>query len=246
MAEEVRQELKDHLDFVEKLDLDKLKYEISSELGSLSVEVGDLIDEAEKKEVRIPPRIKVRFTGNKMAAYLKIVTPGKPIPVTEDDLRKSLEDNGIKKGIIENKIEEILVEKIIDQEVLIAKGQPAENGKDGLMRPLQVLRREKPEDCVDARGKVDFKRMRLGNIVEAGEVVAEKIPATPGKDGYDVTGNVLLAKPGEEIDFSLTPDVGISPTNERELVALKNGVLKKDFTIEEINFIKGDVDFSRS
>jgi len=244
MAEEVRKDLKDHLDFVEKLDLNQLKYEISSELGSLTEEVSELIDEAEKKEVRIPPRIRVRITGNKMEAYIKVVTPGKPIPITEEDIRKSLKDNGVEKGILEKSIEEILVEKIIDQEVLIARGQPTVNGKDGYMKPLQVLRKEKPEECVDARGKVDFKRMRLGNIVEAGEVVAEKFPPTSGKDGYDVTGKFLPAKPGKEIDFSLTPDVGISPTNERELVALKNGVLKKDFTIDEINFIKGDVDFT--
>ena len=244
MAERRKQEVDEHLEFVASLDLDKLKFEISGELGSLSDELGGLIDEAEKQEVRIPPRIQLRLSHDKMKAYIKIVAPGKPVPLTEEDITSCLESKGVIKGILEKKIEQILVQRIFDQEVLIAEGKASEPGKDGYIKPLQMLRKENPEDCVDARGKVDFKRMRLGNIVESGELIAEIVPPTSGQDGFDVTGNVLLATPGADTDVSLTPDIGISPTCEREVIALKNGVLKKDYTIDEINFIKGDVDYN--
>jgi len=238
------EKLKEDLDFIEKLDIERLKYEISEELGELSDEAIKILEEAERMKEVIPPKIEVRFSKDKLQAYLKIVTPGRPVPITENDIRECLKENGVVKGILEKKIEEVFVEKLIGQEVLIAQSKSPENGKDGIIKTLQDLREKDPEACVDSKGRVDFKQMRQGNLVEEGEVIAEKVPPTPGEKGFDVTGKILSPKPGKEVDFNLSPDVGISPENELQLVSLKNGILKKNFTIDEINFINGNVDFS--
>jgi len=239
-----QKQLEEDLAFIEKLDVDKLKYEISDELGELADKAGELFEDAEREREVIPPKIEVRFSQDKLQAYLKVVTPGKPIPITEDDIRKNLEEKGVVKGILEKRIEEVLVEKLIGQEVLIARGRAAEDGKDGFIKPLQEIKKSNPEDCMDSRGRVDFKQMRQINLVEKGEVLAELFPPTKGKEGYDVTGKILSPKPGKAVDFTLTPDVGVNPENEYQLVALKNGTLKKDFTIDAINFINGNVDFT--
>ncbi|MBN2289796.1 MAG: DUF342 domain-containing protein [Candidatus Glassbacteria bacterium] len=239
-----QKQLEEDLAFISKLNIDELKYEISDELGEMSEQAGMLLDEAERKIDVVPPKIEVRLSPDKLQAYLKVVSPGKPIPITEDDLRKSLEQKGVTSGILEKRIEEILVEKLIGQEVIIARGKAPENGRDGYIKPLQDLKKKSPEDCVDSRGRVDFKQMRVSNIVEVGEVIAEKVPATKGRQGFDVTGKVLSPRSGKDVDFRLTPNIGVSPENEFQLVALKNGTLKKNFTIEEINFINSDVDYS--
>ncbi|HDY88541.1 MAG TPA: DUF342 domain-containing protein [bacterium] len=239
-----KEQLEEDLAFIEKLDIDRLKYEISQELGELSDEAGVLLEEAEKKSAVIPPKIEVRLSQDKLEAYLKVVAHGRPVPITENEIRKCLKENGVIKGILEKGIDEVLVEKIIGQEVAIARGKPPSDGKDGYIKPILGPKKDCLEDCIDARGRVDFKQMRQSNLIEEGEVVAEKVPPAPGKEGYDVTGKKLLPKPVKGVDFNLTPDVGINPENNFQLVALKSGILKKDFTIDEIIFIKGDVDFS--
>lgn len=240
-----KKKLDDYNEFIDNLDLDKLKYDISEELGStLADKAGLLLDEAERAREIIPPDIAVNFSSDKLKAYLKVVTPGKPIAVTEDDIRKCLKENGIRKGILEKSIEEVLVEQLIGQEVLIAQGVMPEHGKDGFLRSLLDDKKTSPEACVDSTGRVDFKQMRLSNIVEIGESIAEKIPPTKGRSGFDVTGKILPPRPGKEVKLTLTSDIGIMPHNTNLLVALKNGILKRDFTIDELNFINGDVDFS--
>ena len=94
-------QLEEDLAFIEKLDVDKLKYEISDELGELADKAGELFEDAEREREVIPPKIEVRFSQDKLQAYLKVVTPGKPIPITEDDIRKNLEEKGVVKGILE-------------------------------------------------------------------------------------------------------------------------------------------------
>lgn len=47
-----KEQLEEDLDFIEKLDIDRLKYEISKELGELSDEAGVLLEEAEKERER--------------------------------------------------------------------------------------------------------------------------------------------------------------------------------------------------
>ena len=106
----------------------------------------------------------------------------------------------------------------------MAEGRLPEDGKDGSIR-LLINQNEDPEDCLDIQGRVDFKKMRLKNVVRAGEVIAERIPPAPGKPGYKVSGEEIPGKPLNEAEFKLTPDVAISHENVLQLVALKDGVI---------------------
>src|SRR3989339_1569863 len=166
--------LEKYLEFIRKLDLDQLKYELSSELGPLSGEVLGELD----KEI-IPPRIKVRISEDGMEAYINVVYPGKPSSLSLNLLREQLKANGVIKGYLEENLERIIDGKVYDQDVLAARGKLPESGKDGYITVL-VNRGEDPEDYIDARGRVDFKRMRLKNVVQRGEVIAERAPAVLG------------------------------------------------------------------
>jgi len=240
MAEELEESasLDKYLEFVRNLDLDKLKYELSSELGPLS---GEVLDELEAE--RIPPRIKVRVSENGMEAFLNVVHPGKPRSVSLDLLQEQLKANPVVSGIIEDHLERIVDRQIYDQEVLVARGKLPESGKDGFITVL-VNKSEDPEDFLDARGRVDFKRMRLKNMVHKGEVIAERVLAVPGIDGYLVTGKPLPARAVKEAEFKLTPDVGLAPDNELKLLALKDGVFFPDFRIRDINIIDGNISYA--
>ena len=230
--------LEKYLEFIRKLDLDQLKYELSSELGPLSGEVLGELD----KEI-IPPRIKVRISEDGMEAYINVVYPGKPSSLSLNLLREQLKANGVIKGYLEENLERIIDGKVYDQEVLAARGKLPESGKDGYITVL-VNRGEDPEDYIDARGRVDFKRMRLKNVVQRGEVIAERTPAVAGINGYLVNGKELHSKAVNEAEFRLNPDVGLAPDNQLKLLALKDGVFFPDFTIRDINIIEGNISYA--
>ncbi|HLA41332.1 MAG TPA: FapA family protein [Candidatus Glassbacteria bacterium] len=232
------------LDFIDKLDLDRLKYEISKELGEMPDDVSRAVDAVETHRVIVPPKIDVRVSADKMKAFLNVAQPGEPSPVTEDNLKDSLARHGIVKGIIHKNFDRILDEMLIGQEMLVAEGEPPKDGKDGLLRNLVDSKSTNPEDCIDPLGRVDFKKMRQGNIIEKGEVALEIIPPTSGVAGYNIKGEILPPKPGKEADAPISPDLAVNPDNPLQYIALKNGVLKRDFTIDEVNFINGHIDFS--
>ena len=240
MAEEREEltELGKYLEFIQKLDLDQLKYELSSELGPLS---GEALDELDKET--IPPRIKVRVSEDGMLGYINVVHPGKPRVLSLDLLHEQLKANGVIKGYIEENLERIIDSKVYDQDVLAARGKLPESGKDGYITVL-VNRGEDPEDYIDARGRVDFKMMRLKNVVQKGEVIAERAPAVLGIDGYLVHGKELHARAVNEAEFRLNPDVGLAPDNQLKLLALKDGVFFPDFTIRDINIIEGNISYA--
>lgn len=227
--------LKKYLDFIENLNLEELKFEVSRELGPLS---GDELDSE-----RIPPRIKVRISEDGMAGYLNVVHPGKPRSVSLSLLQEQLKANGVEQGFIEENLERIVDRQVYDQDVLVARGKLPVSGKDGSIKML-LSKQEDPEDYLDARGRVDFKRMRLKNCVQKGEVIAERVPATPGIDGYLVNGKVLHSRPVKEAEFKLTPDVGLAPDNPLKLLALKDGIFFSDFRIRDISIIEGNISFA--
>ena len=244
MNREKLDHIEEDLKFLDELDIEKMKYDLIREMGPLSDDASLLLDAAESQIEIVPPEINVRISKDGLKAYLIVRKLGNPIAIREEDIEKALEAKGIKKDISENAIEEILVEKLVGQEVLIAEGKPPQMGRAGEIKVNVLTSDNKPENCVDSRGRVDFKRLNQSGIVESGNVIAEKIPAIPGKDGYNVKGEILKSEVPKEAEFVLTPDVGINPKNSRQLVALKSGILKKDFSIEEKVFINGDIDYS--
>lgn len=232
-------ELEQELDFVDRLNLEQLKYELAKELGPLDSNVEGL-DGAPRI---IPPQLQARIADDGMQAWLKVVHPGRPRAVGLDSIAAFLQSQGVVKGILVSNLELMLDKQVFDQEILVAEGRLPTHGTPGRIE-LRIARRNNPEDCVDARGRVDFKQMRLKNAVQRGEVVAIRVPATPGEPGFTVTGKELSCRPGKEAAFRLSVDVVPSETDPLQLVALKNGVLQRDFTIKDMNVIESDIDYS--
>jgi uncharacterized protein len=230
--------IEDDLKFIEGLDPDKLKYELTRDLGALDAK---LMEKEDQPKV-IPPQLKVRISDDRMEAYLNVIHPGKPRAIGFATLNAFLEQNRVVKGTILENLEKIVDLQVYDQEVLVARGKLPENGRDASIRIFS--RETAAEKCVDVRGRVDFKSMRLKNMVQKGEVIAEKIPLTPGDPGYRVTGEELAPRPGRDMEFRKSLDVAVSPQNELQLIAMKTGMLFPNFTIRDLTIIEGNVDYS--
>lgn len=191
--------------------------------------------------MKLNPNIEVKTDSNNLRAF--VIFHGDVQGLTADDLRRALNNFGIKFGILEDRFEEILKNPTPEIPHIIAVGVPPEDGTDAVLKvnvsdAPKVLKVEDDE-------KVDFHEFQTINIVKAGQVIAEKIPATPGKKGKDVFGNDIEPKPGRDIKLLVGENVEI--VDDTKVVATTDGLLEyKDgkFSVKKFLKIKGDVDYS--
>lgn len=199
-----------------------------------------------QKEIVTDGACRVDVSRNKMEAYLLIIPPRGGQPVTRDDVFKAIEQAGVKKGIDEEAVDYALTIESMTEPIVIARGQPAVDGQPGKIdykfNPKGMP--GKPKELVD--GRVDFYNLDLIQNVEAGQVLAEKIPPTEGSPGFNVIGEELLPRQGKDVFLAAGKNVelindgltAISSTNGH--VVLQGNKISVSNVLE----IKSDVDFS--
>ncbi len=132
--------------------------------------------------------------------------------------------------------------------VLIAKGRPSVEGKDGKVEFLIPL--EKIIDLPLDQNRVDFRDSVKIPDVRAGQAIAAKTPAVPGIPGQGVTGKVIHA--GKPKDPLFRAGKGVLLKQEGELllaIAAISGCPKYNdvsgiIEVDDIFFHKGDVDLA--
>lgn len=129
-------------------------------------------------------------------------------------------------------------------DVIVAEGTPPKRGEDAR---IEFLFRREPligwtnED--DAR--IDYRERGFFQTVRQGDLLARKIPATPGECGRDIYGKEIAAIPGQDIALETTGNTELSE-NGLECRATADGVViavgsKKIGVFQECT-IPGDVD----
>lgn len=135
----------------------------------------------------------------------------------------------------------------------IAKGTPAEDGKDGqltlIVRPFQDYTKNKELERKDVHHVSFFEN------VERSAVVGRVLPPTMGVAGADALGKPLQAKPGKAVKINTDSSLEVSSlgNGEQHIIARKSGYLlddggrlsiRSDLAIEgDIGLRTGDVDF---
>lgn len=116
---------------------------------------------------------------------------------TYEEVQDRLSAAGVRTGIDEAKIRDVIVKKIYGQDVVVAEGKAAVNGEDGhyiFYFDENYERDNKPTLRED--GSVDYFNVKLFEKVSSGDKLAEYIEPTKGEFGYDVCGKLLIPKPG--------------------------------------------------
>lgn len=194
--------------------------------------------------------VKVRLAQKGLEAWVKLVPP---IPCEPDEIRRALRANGVIDGYLDEAIQNTAHYPPKD-EALVAQGSdpvPGEPARveyffhdDEAFRPM-----------VEAgTGKVDFREGHVITTVTPGQVVARKIPATPGTPGRTVTGALIPAAHGKDLHILGGKNVELS---EDKLVAtstvmgipkvIKNRIsVLPVFTVDDVNFKTGNINFQGS
>lgn len=191
------------------------------------------------------PMPDVRITNDNMEAYMTVEPSETTENYTVEYLTEVLHLNSVKIGIISENLQKIIDYKLYDKEVLVAKGAEAQDGKNGYFEYLfDTNLSQKP--IVLENGTVDYKNIKMIELVEAGQTIAIYHPATPGTNGYSLDAKFKRAKPGKELPplkgtgFERLED-GVT---YRAVVGGKITELNNRVNIFQVHELFGDVDLT--
>ena len=118
--------------------------------------------------------------------------------VEVEDVMAALAREGVRHGIKKDVIENIVMQQWYNEKVVVAEGEPAEDGQNGKVSYLFETEGSGPRPTIDEEGDVNFYELNLIQNVRIGDPLAEKMPPTPGKNGANVFGDPIPAKPGKD------------------------------------------------
>lgn len=144
------------------------------------------------------PMPTVRITEDCMKAYMIVQPTGTPENYTVAYLTEVLHLNHVKIGILSDNLQKIIDNHIYNKEVLVAQGAEAQDGQDGYFEYLfETNLSQKPIMLED--GSVDYKNIKMIELVEPGQKIAIYHAGTAGTNGYNLAAQFKLAKHGKEL-----------------------------------------------
>jgi uncharacterized protein (DUF342 family) len=197
---------------------------------------------------------RVHVSEDKSVALLTLIPPSGGDPVTIEQVDQALDAAGVVAGILPDEIEAALAEGAVVGRV-IARGRHAEHGIDSTFVNL-LPEPEERRPQANEEGIIDFRDMGRMTSVREGDLLMRRIPATPGDDGYDVSGQVTKATPGRTVPFPRSlRGVRVDPADPNALCAAISGrpiVDEAGASVEPVVFLPrvdistGHVDFEGS
>ena len=196
----------------------------------------------------------VTVSGDKMAARLTLVRAYGGAPVTDEQIRASLQHAGVSAGIMEEAIAGALSAGEAT-EVVVACGRPAQNGEASAFVSL-IPQVQDRHPKADEHGVIDYRDFGRIAGVAPGDPLMRRTPATAGSDGYDVTGRVLRAKPGKSVPYATRLKGVVVDAQDPELlraavagrpVQVANGVtVESTIELPRVDMSTGNIDFDGS
>jgi len=190
-------------------------------------------------------RLEIRIEKYDKSAYLLLSPSYGGKEITPDDIQEKISEFGIVFGVDYDIINTVFSEKIYDKPVLFARCKEPVDGTDGRIEydfPLEF--KMTPKEIDD--NKIDYKDLQMIFSVSKEDVIARKIPPTPGEPGCTITGKTIPAKPGKDILLSAGRNTRLSDDSSSILSLIDGQPILKGNTVfvEPVLLVQDDVDYS--
>ena len=201
---------------------------------------------------RLDGQVSVAANKDGMSASATVTAPYGGKPITEAQVCSALNAAGVVKGIDIDAIGELLarISELPSGSVLtavVARGQLPLNGTDSRFeRLVETLRQRvlRPQIRDRQHDRVDLRDLGVMVTVVPGDAVMYRHPPEPGVDGFKITGEPLLAKPGVELPWTVGAGTQISKEDPNQLQATQEGLpqeIEQGMQVDEVLTIR-DVD----
>ena len=191
-------------------------------------------NEPSKTETQFLQKINISLSPDEMEAYLQIDKKNVPGRI---NIIIALTDKGIKNGIDFEMVDAVSKGEIDQSSVIIAKGTPCIDGKDGWYEFYFQTKSNNYEELLE-QDKIKFSQIEWFEIVNKDQQLAYYHKSIPGKDGTTVTGKKVYAKRCKELP--LLSGSGIKKQKDNvTYIANQNGVIMLDgYTLKVTPLLK--------
>ena len=191
-------------------------------------------NEPSKTETQFLQKINISLSPDEMEAYLQIDKKNVPGRI---NIIIALTDKGIKNGIDFEMVDAVSKGEIDQSSVIIAKGTPCIDGKDGWYEFYFQTKSDNYEELLE-QDKIKFSQIEWFEIVNKDQQLAYYHKSIPGKDGTTVTGKKVYAKRCKELP--LLSGTGIKKQKDNvTYTANQNGVIMLDgYTLKVTPLLK--------
>lgn len=190
----------------------------------------------------------VDITDFDMKAFLTIMPPGEGgIGADVEAMTAFLKNNGVVHGINEDLLYELQDFPVYSKPILIAEGTKPINGNDAkIIYNFDTDRTH--VQLKEKNGRVDFREQNLIKNVVEGQALARKIPAEQGQSGRTVTGRLLPAEDGKDVEIGIGKNVKLSDDGNTAIAQINGQVimLNGKINVEPIYVVNGDVNLKNS
>ena len=168
----------------------------------------------------------IRTTPDRMQALLRVnpPPPGHSLP-DQATILAVLDEEGIVFGRLKQAIEQCLERcgrEGRPQQAVIALGVLPINGKDAWLR-FAIEVGSLPGKIM-GNGEIDFRERNMFIGVDKDQLIAVRVPSTPGSPGRDIFGSPITQTSGKEIAIKVTDDAAFDQVSG-EIRAMRAGVL---------------------
>lgn len=196
-------------------------------------------------ELPVDEEVLVYISQDGMQATIMLLPPEGGRLLTYQDVMQALKDKGVVYGIDEDAIRQALDSRRYGQEVIVARGQPPQDGEDArLTYHFKPDRKSKPEIRED--GTVNYHSLDNIENVTKGQVLVTLTPPTPGVDGKTVRGTAVHAKPGKPLILPAGKNVVVSDDGLKLVAAIDGKVemIGGRVHVYSVHEVKNNVDNS--
>ena len=189
-----------------------------------------------------------------MTAYMSIEHAQGGKPVCLEMVKKALAAKGIRHGFLLDDIRVAIVTGEANN-LLVVRAEPAKDGKDAqFVCTLPEIKIRTPR--IAEHGNVNYRDLGDITVVERGEIIMRRLPATIGTPSKNIFGRTLTPKPGIDTPYSKKlkgviiskedPDILIAGETGQPII-MENGItIENTMSIKKVDLSTGNIVFEGS
>lgn len=144
--------------------------------------------------------IVVLVDGDEMQAWVSVGAAQGGRQADFERVLQALREHGVIAGVDSALVDSLCAQQPVER-VLVAQGVPAQDGIDARFEELGMQAASRAPK-VNADGMIDYREHGAISLVEPGQALMRRHPATPGVPGFTVRGAELAPKPGQDAPFA--------------------------------------------
>lgn len=191
-------------------------------------------------------KVEITFDPEGISANMTLHRPtGGGRPITPELVFRELAAKGIKSGIDEMDIKDMVAGKVYELPICIARAQLPKKGRDGSVK-YRYEKERLPRPKYDENGDVDFRELNIIIPISKGDFIADIVPPTAGVPGVNIFGKEIPSESGRSAPITLGKNTKIT-SDGKNIVAISDGHIVYGmgcFNVENTVTIKTDLDLS--